>query len=384
MLDLVLIVMLLLAAVGGFRLGLLARAASWAGLALGIVVSTWTVPAVLSVVSDGSALTRLLLGLFVLTLTVGLGSSIGGAIGLRMRRAVSATGLGPIDRGLGLVAGVVGVVVVVWLLLPAAAEVPGSVSRQVRSSSVIALIRDATPTPPDAISALRGLVDGSRFPEVFEDLRPAPDTGPPPDQIPVSRRVLRAVTASTVNVESEGCGTRYEGSGWAVARNTIVTNAHVVAGADTVVVRRPDGEVIDAEVVVFDDDRDLAVLEVAGLGQRPLQMASPDEGSEGVVVGYPGGQDTPRPQPVVVRRQEAVVGRDIYGRDQTRREVLFLAARLQQGDSGSPVANTDGHIVGTVFAISPDRPTTAYALAIEEVEAVLDAPREPGRTGRCT
>ncbi len=194
---------------------------------------------------------------------------------------------------------------------------------------------------------------------------------------------VEAVTRSTVNVESEGCGRRYEGSGFAAAQNTIVTNAHVVAGADEVRVKRPDGANLAATVVVFDPRSDLAVLEVPDLGQQPLERAPIDVGAGGAVIGYPGGQDTPRTQAVTVEDRRTATGRDIYGRERTEREVLFLSADLRQGDSGSPVIDEQGRVGGVVFAISPDRATAAFALDLSELETALQAPREPGETGPC-
>lgn len=382
LLDLLLLGSLLLAALGGYRLGLLARASSWAGFGVGVLASVWTVRTALLYIPDGSGTPRLLIAFVVLVMTVGITSTIGQLIGMRLRGAVHATPLRGLDHLGGLVAGVAGVLLLVWFLLPAATQVPGTVSRQVRSSVIAAAIQDLTPRPPDALQTFRALIDQSRFPEVFDDLRPAPDLGPPPSEIPVPQEVVERVTASTVNVEATGCGRRYEGSGFAIRENLIVTNAHVVAGADEVDVRRPDGEVLSGRVVVFDDDRDLALVRVDGLGQAPLPLARASEGQDAVEVGYPGGQDTPRPQPASVRQIRNAVGRDIYGQDRTEREVLFLSARLAQGDSGAPVADAQGAVIGVVFAISPDRDTTAYAVTSAEVQAVLDAPREP-TTGRC-
>jgi S1-C subfamily serine protease len=383
LLDLLLLLVAAGAVAGGLRLGFVARAASWLGIGVGLALATWTVPTSLSLVPDGQAGIRLLVGIVALTLTVTLVASVFQAFGLRARRSIAASPLSDIDRFFGAVAGVVAVIVLVWFLVPAAADVPGEVARQVRQSRLVAMISAATPTPPDTVRALRNLVDTSRFPEVFEDLRPTPVTGPPPEQIPVPEATVEAVTQSTVNVETEGCGRRYEGSGFAAAPDTIVTNAHVVAGADRVQVKRPDGTTLDATVVVFDPGSDLAVLDVAGLDQQPLERAAIDTGAEGAVIGYPGGQDTPRTQPVFVEDRRTAVGRDIYGRERSEREVLFLSADLRQGDSGSPVIDVDGRVGGVVFAISPDRATAAFALDLSELETALQAPREPGETGPC-
>jgi S1-C subfamily serine protease len=384
LLDVVLLLAIASAVATGLRLGFLARTASWIGLVVGVAAATWTVPTALVLAGDGQPAVRLFVGLLVLAVTVTVVATFFSALGLRLRRTVGGSAaLSSIDRGAGAVAGAVAVLLLVWFLVPAASEVPGAVSRQVRTSAVVDAVVSVGPAPPDTVRALRNLVASSRFPEVFADLEPTPVTGPPPEEVPVDAAVVETATASTVNVEAEGCGRRYEGSGFAAAGDTIVTNAHVVAGAETVDVRRPDGTVRSATVVVFDPDRDLAVLEVPDLGQQPLERAATAVGEVGVVIGYPGGQDTPRVAPVEVRDQRTAVGRDIYAADRTEREVLFLAAQLQQGDSGSPVIDADGRVSGVVFAISPDQATTAFALDLPELDAVLAAPRDPGEAGRC-
>ncbi|WP_245617754.1 MarP family serine protease [Nitriliruptor alkaliphilus] len=383
MLDLLLLVAIAIAVATGLRLGFLARAASFIGLVAGIALATVTVPYALAVTGDGQPAVRLFVGLVVLAVTVTVVATLFQAFGLRLRRSVADTPLSTIDRGAGAIAGVLIVLMVVWFLIPAASVVPGSVARQVRTSAVVDAVMNLTPPPPDTVQALRNLVDTSRFPEVFADLQPAPDTGPPPDQIPIDAAVVERATASTVNVETEGCGRRFEGSGFTIQPGVVVTNAHVIAGADVVEVRLPDGPLLPATVVVLDPDRDLAVLEVDDLPQEPLERATGDVGMVGVVIGYPGGQDTPRVAPVEVRDKRTAIGRDIYGRDRTEREVLFLAAELRQGDSGSPVIDGNGRVVGVTFAISPDQPTSAFALDRTELEAVLGADRNPGFTGPC-
>jgi S1-C subfamily serine protease len=383
LLDVVLLVAIAIAVATGLRLGFLARAASFVGFAAGIALATVTVPYALSIAGDGQPAIRLFVGLLVLAVTVTVVASLFQAVGMRLRHSVAGSPLSSLDRGAGAVAGVVIVLLLVWFLVPAASVVPGSIARQVRTSAVVDAVINLTPPPPDTVQALRNLVATSRFPEVFADLQPAPDTGPPPEQIPIDAAVVERATASTVNVETEGCGRRFEGSGFTIQPGLVVTNAHVVAGADTIEARLPDGPLLPATVVVFDPQRDLAVLEVADLPQEPLERATADTGTVGVVIGYPGGQDTPRVAPIEVRDKRTALGRDIYGRDRTEREVLFLAAELRQGDSGSPVINADGRVVGVTFAISPDQTTSAFALDRTELETLLGAERDPGFTGPC-
>ena len=386
LLDVVLLVAIFLAVGTGLRLGFLARTASWIGLLVGVAAATWTVPRSLDLaadLADGQPAVRLFVGLLVLAVTVTVVATAFQAVGLRLRRRVSTSPLSSLDRGAGAIFGAIAVLAVVWFLTPAASEVPGGVAQQVRNSAVVAAVTEIAPDAPDAVRALRNLVATSRFPEVFADLQPTPITGPPPEQIPVDAAVVDAATASTVNVETVGCGRRYEGSGFAVAPDLIATNAHVVAGADEVAARRPDGAVLPGTVVAFDADRDLALMEVPGLDQQPLERAAAETGGAGVVIGYPGGQNEPRVAPTEVRERRSTIGRDIYGQARTEREVLFLAAELQQGDSGSPVIDTAGQVTGVVFAISPDQRTTAFALDLVELEAILEAPRTPGEVGGC-
>lgn len=381
-LDLVLVLLAVVAAAGGYRYGLIARLAGWLGLAVGLGLSLWTVPTVLELVPGGGASVRFLLGVMVLSLTIAVVSALFQHLGFGLRTVVHRTPLRVIDKVAGLVGGIAVLAVLLWVLLPAAAFVPGQLAAQVRGSTVVGAVERVAPEPPDAVAALSQLVDLQRFPEVFDDLRPAPDTGPPPSEIPVDPAVVEAVTDSTVRIDAEGCRRGYVGSGWVVDDGLVVTNAHVIAGADAVRVRHPRGDRFDAEVVRFDAGRDLAVLRVPDLDRPALPLGEARADAEGVVIGYPGGRSQPRVAPVTVREERRTVGRDIYREDRVERRVVFLAASLRQGDSGAPVVDQAGQVMGVVFAISPDRATTAYALAPSEVRAVLDAP-QTASTGRC-
>src|SRR5207248_10328024 len=138
--------------------------------------------------------------------------------------------------------------------------------------------------------ALRRLVGKDNFPRVFESLRPTPNTGPPPPDSGLSPAVVSKVKQSTVRVEGQACDRVQDGSGFTVAPDMVVTNAHVVAGEKkTYVYRGIDGYRMPAITVAFDTDRDLALLHVPGLGETPLSLGSAKEGDKGAVFGHPGG-----------------------------------------------------------------------------------------------
>lgn len=382
LLDLLLVLALVSALIGGYRVGLVARLATWVGALGGFLLGLRLLPIALRRFGDGAALGRLFLTLAVLLVGAAIGGAIGEVIGSSLRRAVPPGPARAADHVGGGLIGLAGMLAGLWLMLPMMASVPGSAARVVRTSAILGALQDVAPRPPDTVNTVRRLLGDTRFPEVFADLRPAPDVGPPPSQVPVDPAVVRQAVASTVNVESFGCGGLHEGSGFTVDRDTVVTNAHVVAGSQRLRLRRPDGRLVTARVVVFDDNRDLAVLSAPGLGQQPLPIGTGRAGLSGAVLGYPGGQNTVRVAPALVRREQPAVGRDIYGRDRITRRVLFLASSLRQGDSGAAMIDGDGNVVGVAFAIAPDQPNTAYALDDAELRAVLAAPRRPG-VGPC-
>jgi S1-C subfamily serine protease len=382
-LDLVLLAVAVVVVLGGLRTGLVARVAGWAGVVLGFVLSGRTVPAALAL-ADGAGLpARTFVAVLTLSLTVSLTSAALQLASAPLRRLLTVGPLSLIDRALGAVASLVVLAVLTWLLIPTAAAIPGRVSSEVRSSTILGALDAAAPAQPDVARTLRTLLGGERFPDVFASLAPTPEPSAPPEAVGIDPVVLARAVSATAGVRVIGCGRTYSGSGFAVDAEHVVTNAHVVAGGREVTLRTHDGRRVEATVVVFDADRDLALLHAPGHGLATLELARAGVGDTGAVIGYPGGQDQPRVAPARVDRTVSGIGRDIYGRGATERSLHLLAAQLRSGDSGAPMVDVSGRVVGVVFAVSPDVPSAAYALTVEELEAVLTAARSPGDAGRC-
>ncbi len=381
--DVALVVLAVFAAAGGYRLGFVARAASWIGLAVGAVAGAFLLPEVLPQVQDASDATVTLVAVGLLVGTALIGQALGLVLGSRLHAELPPGAVRRTDQVAGGLIGIVGVLVAVWLLLPVLAHVPGWTAEQARGSVIAREVRSAFPDPPDTLEALRRVVGEDLSPQVFESLTPAPDTGSSPGSSGVSTEMANQVVRSTVKVEGVACSRIQEGSGFFVAEDLVVTNAHVVAGETDSIVELSDGSTLDADVVAFDPRRDLAVLRTRGGGRPPLPLADAEVGETGGVFGRPGGGPL-EISPFRVADRITAVGRDIYDSGSTSRDVLVLASDLAPGDSGSALVDPQGRVVGVAFAIAPDRPGVAYALAIDELEAVLAGDLSTERdTGGC-
>jgi S1-C subfamily serine protease len=385
-LDLVVIAIAVVAAVGGYRLGFVGRATSWLGLALGFYVAVRLLPTVIVDLATASPGTQLAVAVLILVGGAVIGQALGLLVGSRLHRALPLGPVRQVDRVVGAALGVVGVGAALWLLLPSVAAVPGWPARATAESGISRWVSADLPNPPDALQVLRRLI-GQDAPQVFAVLHPGTAAGSPPSASPLSAAVTGAVSASTVKVEGQACDRIYEGSGFAVAADLVVTNAHVVAGEPKgqTSVLLPSGQRRAATVIMFDPKRDLALLEVSSLGESPLALKVAHTGATGAVFGHPNGQDAIAVTPARVAREIDATGRDLYDHTNTQRDVFVLAAALAHGDSGGPLVNPTGDVIGVAFAISADQPGTSYALSTTELQRALDEQREPSgaSTGPC-
>jgi S1-C subfamily serine protease len=367
-LDLLVLMAAVAAAVGGYRLGFLARVTSWIGMGLGAVLGDRIAKAILDTIDAPSEGQALAVVVGTLLGCAFLGQALGLVAGQRLRHVLPFGGVRQADRVAGAGAGVIGVVLALWLLLPIMAEKNGWFSVQARTSALAEAVDENFPEAPN--SALRRYLTEGQLARVVDGLERAPDVGPPPAASGLPQAVVDRVVASTVKVEGVACRRIQEGSGFVVGPDLVVTNAHVVAGEDETVLERSDGSEVRAEVVAFDPNRDLAVLRADDIDRTALPLGDTDVGGTGAVFGHPGGGPL-RAAPFQVGREVRARGTDIYDRNETERDVLVLAAALRPGDSGGALVDAGGAVVGVAFAIAPDRDGVSYALAMSELQAVL-------------
>jgi S1-C subfamily serine protease len=382
-LDLIILATAAAAAYGGYRLGFVSRIFSWAGLALGALVADRFLPEVIGFFSSSDPEIRLIAAISFLVGASMLGQGLGLALGSLLRAALPlGVGIRQGDRVAGSALGLVGVLAAVWVLTPALAAVRGWPAEATRESAVVRVVHNFAPNPPETMQALRRFVQDGTFPAVFNELRAAPDPGPPPIE-GLPEAVHQRVVQSTVKVTGEACRRVQEGSGFAAKADMVLTNAHVVAGERSPRVQTFHGRELPATVVLFDPERDLALLRVPGLGEAPLPVATARAGQTGAVYGHPGGGPL-RPAPAVISQELIAVGRDIYDRRETKREIFVLGANLRPGDSGGALIDKAGAVVGVAFAIAPDKPGVSYALTDKELRPVLVSPATTAvSTGTC-
>jgi S1-C subfamily serine protease len=389
-LDLVAIALVVVAVILGFNSGALPQVGGLLGAVVGGALAILALPHVVTPLDAVPIGIRPYVVLAGLLLAVGIGESIGSAIGRTAARSLGTGFLGAADRLGGSITGAAQALLVVWLAggLLAIGPVP-RLTEAAQTSTTIRTLNEVLPPPAEIASELGHLLDDSGLPDVFVGFEPLPK--PPVDR--PSDAAARAIAAlaerSTIQVLADVCGARASGSGVAVADGYYVTNAHVVAGAHDggIIVSTHGGDRAEARVVLFDPSLDVALLRAPDLHLDPLRFAAsdPGRGTAGAALGYPrGGALTI--VPAAVTGEYRATGRDIYGESRVDRDILELRARIDRGDSGGPFILRDGTIGGLVFAEARSDPEVGYALSPTSVAGRI-APAigrsTPVDTGAC-
>ncbi|WP_261166454.1 MarP family serine protease [Microbacterium sp. Marseille-Q6965] len=383
--DVIVIAVIVVALLSGLRVGLFTGLGAWAGIAAGALLSPWLAPLASRAVPEPAWRGAALLATVIALLAVGC--AIGTAIGAMLRRGADRMRVGALDRLLGGLAGAVAATLAAALAgsVVATAGIP-VVSAAVASSGVLRTINRLTPDPvAEALARLRSAVVEDALPTIGGIIDPT--TVLPSPDLDVDDPALAAAAASVARISgvAYACGTGSTGSGFVVAEDLVVTNAHVVAGVESVVVELPDRPAVDGRVVYFDPVDDLAVIS-ADVAAEPLTVTTPlGIGAEAAVLGYPyGGPFQTRAGTVMSVGPVEIA--DIYGGPPTARDTYALAAEVRPGNSGGPLLTPDGEVAGVVFARDEANPGIGYAMTTAELEPVLGAvgPADaPVSTGSC-
>ncbi|MEG3626330.1 MarP family serine protease [Streptomyces poriticola] len=372
LLDILLLLVILAYAASGYRRGLVAGCVSLAGFVGGAVVGVWLLPWVMDWATPGTTAATVTAVLTVLVPAV-VGHELAGRLALRLRRELGAGPLRVADGVGGAVANSAAVLIVAWVAASVlAASSSPLLTSAIRGSTLLGTVQRAMPeTTPAWFSRATSALTDAGFPQVFnpfENESTARVAEPSGDS--VTAAATRAAKLSTVKVEGVAGLQGREGSGFVYAREHVMTNAHVVAGIDEPTVRVGGvGPVHAARVVLFDPDKDVAVLYVPGLGAPVLRFD--DEAGRGdpaVVAGYPqdGALDL---RAATVASRVRATGQNIYSDETVTREIYSIRSLVRPGNSGGPLLTTDGRVYGVVFARSTSDPETGYVLTAAEVSA---------------
>ncbi|MFJ6568764.1 MarP family serine protease [Streptomyces sp. NPDC091292] len=383
-LDILLLVAAVWFAIVGYRQGFVVGILSVIGFLGGGLVAVYLLPVIWGAVTDDAQVstTAAVIAVVAVIVCASVGQAFTTHLGNRLRRHITWSPARALDATGGALVNVVAMLLVAWLIGSALAGTTlPTLGKEVRSSKVLLGVSRVLPSQADTWFAdFSSVLAQNGFPQVFSPFanEPIKDVQPP-DPALANSAVAANAKRSIVKVvgTAQSCGKVLEGTGFVFSDRRVMTNAHVVGGVDEPTVQiGGEGRLYDAKVVLYDWQRDIAVLDVPNLRAPALQFTSgdADSGNSAIVAGFPenGSYDV---RPARVRGRITANGPDIYHRGTVRRDVYSLYATVRQGNSGGPLLTPDGKVYGVVFAKSLDDPQTGYALTADEVRQDIEAGR---------
>ena len=373
-LDIAVVGVALIAAISGWRSGALGSLMSFVGVVLGAIAGVMLAPHIVNHIHTPRA--KLFAALFLILALVVVGEVAGVVLGRAVRGSIRNGPIRVVDSVIGVVLQLVVVLIAAWLLAsPLTSSDPPNLAAAVRGSKVVAEVEKYAPnwlrTVPKRISAL---LSTSGLPDVLEPFGRTPiQNVDPPDASLADSLVVSQTRPSVVKIRgvATSCQKVLEGTGFIIAPNRVMSNAHVVAGSDSVTVET-EGKKYDATVVSYDPNADISILDVPNLPQQPLVFADEPAkpGTDAVVLGYPGGGDFVA-TPARVREIIELSGPDIYKSTTVNREVYTIRGLVRQGNSGGPMINRSGKVIGVVFGAAVDDNDTGFVMTTNEVSRQL-------------
>ena len=373
-LDIAVLAVAFVAAISGWRSGALGSLMSFVGVVLGAIAGVMLAPHIVSHISSPRG--KLFAALFLILALVVVGEVAGVVLGRAVRGAIRNKAVRTVDSVIGVGLQLVVVMVAAWLLAsPLTSSDQPNLAAATRGSKVLAEVDKFAPewlkTVPKRMSAL---LRTSGLPDVLQPFGRTPiQAVDAPDASLADSLVVANAKPSVVKIRgvAPGCQKVLEGTGFVIAPNRVMSNAHVVAGSDSVTVEA-EGQTYDATVVSYDPNEDISILDVPNLPQRPLVFADQPakSGTDAVVLGYPGGGEFAA-TPARVRETIELNGPDIYRTTTVNREVYTIRGTVRQGNSGGPMINRAGQVLGVVFGAAVDDNDTGFVMTANEVSRQL-------------
>ncbi|WP_181408434.1 MarP family serine protease [Schumannella sp. 10F1B-5-1] len=387
LLDVLLVLVLLVYLVVGWRTGILRTLGGLIGVIAGAVGAFLSIPLIVPLIPAPGWRMVAAVGLGLLLILGGQAAGVAVARMLRGRREEHRVAVP--SRLLGAALGVVVAALSSSLVIGSLGSLGyPALSQAAAGSVVLRTIDQLTPEPvQQQLSRIRAAVLDTGLPRINEALGGVESSPGAPELEGTDGLTSASASVVRINGTAYACGQNQSGSGFVVAPDRIVTNAHVVAGVSEPVVDTRGGQALTAKVVYFDPDADLAILATTGLDPAPLKLSPALEvGDRGAVDGYPyGGPYTSGGAEVLAKSTELVA--DIYGTARTPREIYTIAAVVEPGNSGGPLLAADGTVAGVVFAESATDDQLGYATTDASLAPVVSAAAgltDPVAAGHCT
>ncbi|WP_405726977.1 MarP family serine protease [Streptomyces sp. NBC_01537] len=375
-LDVVLLLAAVWFAVIGYRQGFIVGVMSVIGFLGGGLIAVYLLPVIWAELTDNATpgTVAVVTAVVLVIVCASVGQAFTTHLGNKVRTHISWSPARAIDAIGGALVNVVAMLLVAWLIGSALATTTlPTLGREVRSSKVLLGVARVVPEQADTWFAdFSSTLAQNGLPQVFTPFANEPITDvPAPDPAVASSAVVSRAKKSIVKVvgTAPSCGKVLEGTGFVFAQHRVMTNAHVVGGVDEPTVQiGGEGKLYDAKIVLYDYQRDIAVLDVPALNAPALSFSDTDAktGDSAIVAGFPenGGYDV---RAARVRNRIPATGPDIYRRGTVNRDVYSLYTTVRQGNSGGPLLTPEGKVYGVVFAKSLDDASTGYALTADEV-----------------
>ncbi|MGX1911148.1 MarP family serine protease [Streptomyces phaeochromogenes] len=376
-LDILLLVAAVWFAIVGYRQGFVVGILSVIGFLGGGLVAVYLLPVVWGAVTDDAEVgtTAAVVAVVVVIVCASVGQALTTHLGNKLRRYITWSPARALDATGGALVNVVAMLLVAWLIGSALAGTTlPTLGKEVRGSKVMLGVDRALPNQADTWFAdFSSVLAQNGFPQVFSPFsnEPINEVDPPDPALassPVAARAQRSIVKVTGTAQS--CGKVLEGTGFVFGPRRVMTNAHVVGGVNEPYVQiGGEGKRYAAKVVLYDWERDIAVLDVPDLDAPALRFSTKEatRGDDAIVAGFPeNGSYTVNP--ARVRGPITANGPDIYHRGTVQRKVYSVFATVRQGNSGGPLLTATGEVYGVVFAKSLDDADTGYALTVEEVQ----------------
>jgi S1-C subfamily serine protease len=375
-LDILLLVAAVWFAIVGYRQGFVVGILSVLGFLGGGLIAVYLLPVIWNEVTDDATpgTFAAIAAVAIVIICASVGQALTTHLGNKLRRHITWTPARALDATGGALVNVVAMLLVAWLIGSALAgtSLP-TLGKEVRNSKVLLGVSRVMPQQATTwFTDFSSVLAQNGFPQVFTPFSNEPITSvPAPDpqlaKGPVAGRARQSIVKVVGTAPS--CGKVLEGSGFVFAPHRVMTNAHVVGGVSEPTVQvGGEGATYDAKVVLYDWERDIAVLDVPALRAPALTFTGTDaeSGRSAIVAGFPenGGYDV---RAARIRGRIQANGPDIYHRGTVARDVYSLYATVRQGNSGGPLLTPKGEVYGVVFAKSLDDAQTGYALTADEV-----------------